>query len=69
MILFKFLVGIVLILYVAVNVWTAVSYDPRQMRERYVSGQCTVGLISAAIFYAPAWFLKVFKKAVVRIIK
>lgn len=61
-----FIVGI---LYLAVNIWTAVAFDPRQMKARFVDGQCTVGLISAAIFYAPAWFLKVFKKAVNKVIK
>ena len=65
----KIILAIVFVLYLAVNVWTAVCFDPRQMRERYVSGQCTVGLISAAVFYAPAWFLKAFKRGVNRIIK
>lgn len=65
----KFLVGTALVLYIAVNIYTAVSYDPMEMYDRYVKGQCTVGRISAAVFYAPAWFLKVFKKAVVRAIK
>lgn len=67
--LIKFLIGTALVLYIAVNIWTAVSLGPSEMRKRYVEGQCTVGKISAAVFYAPAWFLKVFKRAVVRTIK
>ena len=67
--LIKFLIAVVAVLYFAVNVWTTASYNPADMRERYVEGQCNVGKISAAIFYAPAWFLKLFKSAVVRLIK
>lgn len=67
--LIKFLVGTALVLYLAVNIYTAVSYGPAEMYDRYVKGQCNVGRISAAVFYAPAWFLKVFKEAVVRAIK
>ena len=65
----KIILGIIAILYFAVNIYTAVSYDPKEMYGRYVSRQCTVGRISAAVFYAPAWFLKVFKRGVNRIIK
>ncbi len=62
-------VAIVLVLYLAVNIWTAVRFDPDEMYDRYVYGQCTVGRISAAIFYSPAWFLKAFKRGVNFIIK
>lgn len=65
----KIILGIIAILYFAVNIYTAVSYDPKEMYGRYVYRQCTVGRISAAVFYAPAWFLKVFKRGVNRIIK
>lgn len=65
----KFLVGTALVLYFAVNIYTAVSYDPKEMYGRYVYRQCNVGKISAAVFYAPAWFLKAFKRGVNRIIK
>ena len=67
--LLKIIFSIIAILYLAVNIWTSVCFDPEQMRERYVKGQCNVGKISAAVFYAPAWFTKVFKWAVVRAIK
>lgn len=65
----KILLGIIAVLYFAVNIYTAVSYDPKEMYGRYVYRQCTVGRISAGIFYAPAWFLKAFKRGVNRIIK
>ena len=67
--LIKILLAIPLILYIAVQIWTTISFTPRQMRERYIEGQCNVGKISAAIFYAPAWFLKAFKRGVNRVIK
>lgn len=68
-IIIKLIIWILVILYLAVNMYTAVSYDPMEMYARYVHRQCTVGKISAAVFYAPAWFLKVFKRGVNRIIK
>lgn len=69
MFLIKFLVAVIAVLYLAVNLWTTASYTPAEMRERYVDGQCNVGKFSAAVFYAPAWFLKLFKSAVVRLVK
>ncbi len=68
-IIIKIILGILAILYFAVNLYTAVSYDPKEMYGRYVYRQCNVGKISAAVFYAPAWFLKAFKRGVNRIIK
>lgn len=65
----KIILGIIAVLYLAVNMYTAVSYDPKEMYGRYVYRQCNVGKISAAVFYAPAWFLKAFKRGVNRIIK
>lgn len=62
-------VAITLVLYLAVNIWTAVRFDPGEMYGRYVAGQCVVGRISAAVFYAPAWFLKAFKRGVNFVIK
>lgn len=69
MLFIKLIIAVIAVLYLAVNIWTTASYNPKEMRERYVEGQCNVGKISAAIFYAPAWFLKLFKGAVVRLIK
>lgn len=65
----KIIIGIIAVLYLAVNMYTAVSYDPKEMYRRYVYRQCNVGKISAAVFYAPAWFLKAFKRGVNRTIK
>lgn len=65
----KLIAAVLAVLYFAVNIYTAVSYDPKEMYGRYVHRQCTVGKISAAVFYAPAWFLKAFKRGVNRIIK
>ena len=67
--LIKILLAIIAVLYFAVNMHTAVCFNPREMYARYVYRQCTVGRIAAAVFYAPAWFLKAFKRGVNAIIK
>lgn len=69
MLIIKILAAIIAVLYLAVNMHTAVCYTPKEMYARYVHRQCTVGRISAAIFYTPAWFLKAFKRGVNKIIK
>lgn len=44
--------------YIAINVLTALKFSAREMKERFVDGNCIVGRIAAAIFYAPAWVIK-----------
>lgn len=48
-------------LYIAINIVTAKIMDTKEMKEKFITGQCLVGKIAANIFYAPAWLLKVFK--------
>ena len=60
---------IVLIIYVAFNLYVSKVYSIRQMRENFVDGQCVVGKVFANLFYAPAWILKVFRALVVMLIK
>lgn len=64
------ILGIVTIIaYAGFNLVTAKTYSAREMREEFIAGQCTVGVICANIFYAPAWVLKLVRKIVVATVK
>jgi hypothetical protein len=47
--------------YLALNLVTATKLSAKEMRRRYITGQCVVGRIAAGIFYAPAWLFKGIK--------
>ena len=47
--------------YLALNIITAIKLSAKEMRRRYVTGQCVVGKIAAGIFYLPAWLIKGIK--------
>ncbi len=55
--------------YIGVNLYTAGSLTAREMRRRFIDGQCFVGMVFANAFYAPAWFLKGLRFLAVRTIK
>lgn len=58
----KLIIILTLALFVLVcNVIVAAHYTPKQMKSRFIDNQCIVGRIAAALFYAPAWFLKALK--------
>ena len=65
----KIILIVIAFLYAAFNVLTAKLMSAKQMRESFIDGQCTVGVIFANIFYAPAWFLKAIRFLVVATIK
>ena len=44
-----------------VNGYVAHTMSAVEMRDEFVTGQCTVGRIVANVFYSPAWLLKVVK--------
>ena len=44
-----------------VNGYVAHTMSAAEMRDEFVTGQCTVGRIFANVFYSPAWLLKVVK--------
>lgn len=69
MIWIKIIEAIILIFYVVVNLVVAKKMSARNMYEEFIEGQCTVGMICANIFYAPAWVLKGLKLVVVSTIK
>lgn len=43
---------------VAINIITALKFSAREMKEHFIDGNCIVGRIAAAIFYAIAWLIK-----------
>lgn len=59
---------IVLCIYLVCNFLTAMRYTVKEMLNRLVVGQCKVGMIFANIFYAPAWFLKGLRFAIVHLV-
>lgn len=68
--MFLRVLGIVTIIaYAGFNLFTAKTYSAREMREEFITGQCTVGVICANVFYAPAWVLKLLRKIVVTTVK
>lgn len=69
MIWVKVIEAIILVIYVVINLVVAKKMSARNMYEDFIEGQCTVGMICANIFYAPAWILKGLKLVVVSTIK
>ena len=69
MIWVKAVEAVVLIVYIAINLVVAKKMTAKDMYEDFINGQCTVGMICANIFYAPAWLLKGIKFVVLTTIK
>ena len=65
----NFAVVILIVIYIAINVITARKLNTQEMKEHFIHGQCTVGMIFSNIFYSPAWFLKCVRKVVLQTIK
>ena len=63
------ILGIALLsIYLVYNFLTAVMYTVAEMKRNFIEGQCFVGMVFANIFYAPAWFLKGLRFAIVNIV-
>lgn len=60
---------ILIILYMAVNLWTARLMNAQEMKKGFIDGQCLVGMIFANIFYIPAWFLKAVRLVIMTAVK
>lgn len=59
----------IICLYVAFNIVTSMLMGAKEMKVKFIDGQCVVGKIAANIFYAPAWLLKGLKFIAVKFIK
>lgn len=56
-------------LYTAINLVVSRTMSAKEMRKKYVDGQCTIGKIATNIFYLPAWLLKVVKIIIIYLVK
>jgi len=65
----KIIIGIAILLYVAFIFATSHLLDAKEMKKRFIDGQCVVGKIFANVFYAPAWLLKGIRFVVVAVVK
>ena len=65
----KIIIGVAVLLYVAFIFVTAHLLDAREMKKKFIDGQCVAGKIFANIFYAPAWLLKGIRFIVVSVVK
>ena len=57
------------VLYIVYNLITAKLLSAKEMKNDFIDGQCTVGMILTNIFYAPAWILKGIRFTVTAVIK
>lgn len=65
----KIILIVIAFIYVVFNLITAKLMNAKQMRHRFIDGQCIVGRVFANIFYAPAWLLKAIRFIVTATIK
>jgi hypothetical protein len=52
------IIAVIAVAIITVNIFTALKFSAKQMKEHFIDGNCIVGRIAAAIFYAPAWAIK-----------
>ena len=57
----KIIIIAVGVAYIVFNCIVSKRMSAKEMRRRYITGQCVVGRIAAGIFYAPAWLFKGIK--------
>lgn len=54
-------IWIFIVMWLATNIYVAVTESADEMRGDFIINQCFVGKIFSNIFYMPAWLLKVLK--------
>ncbi len=57
------------VLYLGFNFVTAKTHSAKEMKAKFITGQCVVGAILTNIFYIPAWALKLIRSIVVATVK
>lgn len=65
----KIILVLLITLYFVLNFITAKLYDIREMKQAFIDGQCTVGMVCTNAFYSPAWALKLLRFVVLMLIK
>lgn len=56
-------------LYIAFNIVTSKLLTAKEMKNKFIDGQCIVGKIAANAFYSVAWLLKGIKFVIVNTVK
>lgn len=67
--LIKIIFTLLIALYLVYNFVIAKLYNSKEMKQEFIDGQCTVGLVCTNAFYAPAWLLKFLRVMVLLLIK
>ena len=60
---------IIICLYLAFNIVTSKMLTAKEMKTRFIDGQCIVGKIAANAFYNIAWLLKGLKFIIINTVK
>ncbi len=65
----KILIIAFICLYIVFNIVTSKLLTAKEMKNKFIDGQCVVGRIAANAFYGFAWLLKGIKFVVVKTVK
>lgn len=60
---------IIICLYLAFNIVTSKMLTAKEMKTRFIDGQCIVDKIAANAFYSIAWLLKGLKFIIINTVK
>lgn len=59
----------IICLYIAFNIVTSKMLTAKEMKSRFIDGQCIVGKIAANAFYGIAWLLKGLRFIIINTVK
>ncbi len=65
----KILTISIICLYIAFNIVTSKMLTAKEMKSRFIDGQCIVGKITANAFYSVAWLLKGLRFIIINTVK
>lgn len=63
------LIFAILCFYIAFNIVTSKLLTAKEMKSRFIDGQCIVGRIAANTFYGFAWLLKGVRYIIIKTVK
>lgn len=63
------LIFVVLCAYLVFNIVTSKMLTAKEMKSRFIDGQCIIGKIAANAFYSIAWLLKGLKFIIINTVK
>lgn len=59
----------IICLYLAFNIVTSKMLTAKEMKSRFIDGQCIIGRIATNAFYSFAWLLKGIKFIIINTVK